>query len=68
MVAWGIVPIGVKGHLRFVLEYDVTHFLTTPDTFVTPRCLIVGLRPALEGFVVTMHEGACETGSQIPTA
>ena len=28
----------------------------------------VGLRPALEGFVVTMHEGACETGSQIPTA
>ena len=30
--------------------------------------LIVGLRPALEGFVVTMHEGACETGSQIPTA
>ena len=30
--------------------------------------LVVGLRPALEGFVVTMHEGACETGSQIPTA
>ena len=30
--------------------------------------LLVGLRPALEGFVVTMHEGACETGSQIPTA
>ena len=30
--------------------------------------VIVGLRPALEGFVVTMHEGACETGSQIPTA
>ena len=30
--------------------------------------IIVGLRPALEGFVVTMHEGACETGSQIPTA
>ena len=30
--------------------------------------MIVGLRPALEGFVVTMHEGACETGSQSPTA
>ena len=30
--------------------------------------IIVGLRPALEGFVVTMQEGACETGSQIPTA
>ena len=27
-----------------------------------------GLRPVLEGFVVTMHEGACETGSQIPRA
>ena len=27
-----------------------------------------GLRPVLEGFVVTMHEGACETGSQVPRA
>ena len=27
---------------------------------------IKGLRPVLEGFVVTMHEGECETGSQIP--
>ena len=27
-----------------------------------------GLRPVLEGFVVTMYEGACETGSQIPRA
>ena len=27
---------------------------------------IKGLRPVLEGFVVPMHEGACETGSQIP--
>ena len=27
--------------------------------------IIEGLRPALEGFVVTMQEGACETGSQI---
>ena len=27
-----------------------------------------GLRPVLEGFVVTMHEGMCETGSQIPRA
>ena len=29
---------------------------------------IKGLRPVLEGFVVPMHEGACETGSQIPRA
>ena len=29
----------------------------------TSKAIIVGLRPALEGFVVTMHEGACETGS-----
>ena len=27
-----------------------------------------GLRLVLEGFVVPMHEGACETGSQIPRA
>ena len=32
------------------------------------RCLFKGLRPVLEGFVVPMHEGACETGSQIPRA
>ena len=30
--------------------------------------MVKGLRPVLEGFVVTMHEGACETGSQIPRA
>ena len=30
--------------------------------------IIKGLRPVLEGFVVPMHEGACETGSQIPRA
>ena len=24
-----------------------------------------GIRPVLEGFVVTMHEGACETGSDV---
>ena len=27
-----------------------------------------GLRLVLEGFVVTMHEGVCETGSHIPRA
>ena len=27
-----------------------------------------GLRPVLEGFVVPMHEGVCETESQIPRA
>ena len=32
------------------------------------RHMIKGLRLVLEGFVVTMHEGACETGSQIPRA
>ena len=30
--------------------------------------IVKGLRPVLEGFVVPMHEGACETGSQIPRA
>ena len=32
------------------------------------QVIFKGLRPVLEGFVVTMHEGACETGSQIPRA
>ena len=37
-------------------------------TYIYIYHLFVGIRPALEGFVVTMHEGACGTGSQIPTA
>ena len=32
-----------------------------------PMIKIKGLRLVLEGFVVPMHEGACETGSQILT-
>ena len=33
-----------------------------------PKCgMLKGSRPLLEGFVVTMHEGAWETGSQIPS-
>ena len=36
--------------------------------FLHLSLLIKGLRPVLEGFVVTMHEGACETGSQISRA
>ena len=35
---------------------------------ITSDSTIKGLRPVLEGFVVPMHEGACETGSQIPRA
>ena len=30
--------------------------------------LFKGFRPVLERFVVPMHEGACEIGSQIPRA
>ena len=43
------------------MEEDIKGLFKLPN-------ILVGLRPALEGFVVTMHEGACETGSQIPTA
>ena len=32
------------------------------------NALFTGLWPVLEGFAVTMHEGACETRSQIPKA
>ena len=37
-------------------------------TFICRDDIFKGLRPVLEGFVVPMHEGACETGSQIPRA
>ena len=42
--------------------------LSAQNLVLRAHVILVGLRPALEGFVVTMHEGACETGSQIPTA
>ena len=48
-------------------DIDIESILK-PTTVFSRSVPIVGLRPALEGFVVTMHEGACETGSQIPTA
>ena len=35
----------------------------------SPRKMwLKGLRPVLEGFVVSMHQDACETGGQIPRA
>ena len=40
-------------------------FLFLFFTFIYNTLLFKGLRPVLEGFVVTMHEGACKTGSQI---
>ena len=43
-------------------------FKTINSSHFKTQLLIKGLRPVLEGFVVPMHEGACETGSQIPRA
>ena len=39
-----------------------------PQVYETFHIMLKGLRPVLEGFVVPMHEGAYETGSQIPRA
>ena len=33
-----------------------------------PVCVLFKSRPVLQGFVVTMHEGACKIGSPIPRA
>ena len=37
-------------------------------TAIYRESIVKGLRPVLEGFVVTMHEGRCETESHIPRA
>ena len=52
-----------------LLVHDILPF----SCFISGVCFNIktmfkGLRPVLEGFVVPMHEGACETGSQIPRA
>ena len=74
--------MGVWWHALAFVTHERPKMSHKPGRNVTqagPKChtrakmshshvIIVGLRPALEGFVVTMHEGACETGSQIPTA
>ena len=54
--------------LRFTIFYVTIHVRLDRPYATDDTLMFVGLRPALEGFVVTMHEGACETGSQIPTA
>ena len=48
-------------HCPYINQVYQTHMPVTVSKFK-------GLRPVLEGFVVTMHEGACETESQIPRA
>ena len=48
----------LKFHRSFYLTFQLTIF----------QHWLKGLRPVLEGFVVPMHEGACETRSQIPRA
>ena len=58
----------VWSHLALLVWNDKKFVSEKVEYFDRLQMLIVGLRPALEGFVVTMHEGACETGSQIPTA
>ena len=68
MVDLPIVHFRNPWHNRFlttsIIDIVLWHSVPTAAVYLW----IVGLRPALEGFVVTMHEGACETGSQIPTA
>ena len=53
-------------------EVETIHFSHTnkSSTYIIypNRSWFKGLRPVLEGFVVPMHEGACETGSEIPRA
>ena len=59
-------------HEAYVVIYNVKPvgwmmcFLLTTLVLLRIIKIFKGLRPDLEGFVVTMHEGACETGSQIP--
>ena len=68
-------------YTHYCISWESSAWLTLVTILSTPvwyRCawkgimawltLVKGLRPVLEGFVVTMHEGACETGSQIPRA
>ena len=46
----------------------VLHGIQEPVHSTVYHAMIKGLRLVLEGFVVPMQEGACETGSQIPKA
>ena len=48
----------------YIIRKNTFYILTTNHFWR----IFKGLRPILEGFVVPMHEGACETGSQIPRA
>ena len=69
----GRLEINLSEILIWIQNFSITKIqiyrLQNGGHFVQVRDkLIKGLRPVLEGFVVTMHEGACETGSQIPRA
>ena len=63
----GSCPVGVHDSImvlvKFLTSANQKHRIWSCD-----ESWFKGLRPVLEGFVVPMHEGACETGSQIPRA
>ena len=52
--------------LQNLMSISVGYFVSlTANTLYVAYCVsLKELRPVLEGFVITMHEGACETGSQ----
>ena len=59
---------GPLDHPWFLLILHTVHIkLSYPDHDMIYRIIsVIGLRQVLERFFVPMHEGACETGSQIP--
>ena len=58
---------GMRGTIQILCLWTIS-LAHTCCSYYCSHLLFKGLRPVLEGFVVTMHEGACETGSQIPRA
>ena len=73
---WDLWILGSRGFFWVQLQSSFSKLIVTCRLCIIYvkkgnsmyRIWFKGLRPVLEGFVVPMHEGVCETGSQIPRA
>ena len=62
------MPVLLFRNLSIILFIGAKYNTKVYNIHKIQDILFKGLRPVLEGFVVPMHEGGCETGSQIPRA
>ena len=61
-----LIEIRAKWYILRLFPFLLQDIFKANNSIFIRMSVFKGLRPVLEGFVVPMHEGTWETGSQIP--